>query len=239
MASNPPRVVPSSEFEFDALGEAHNYRRALIQEFGAFLKGRVIDAGAGIGQVTELLQRQAGVCEVLAVEPELTFCQAIEQHLPGVKVFHGTVANLPPTTSCNVLVCINVLEHIQDDAGALREFNRILAKERGVLCLFVPAGPEIFTPLDRKYGHYRRYSKSELKRKLEVAGFELLRLDYYNFPGYLAWWLLFRVFRLRRLRAGGVKLFDRYLFPVIHWFERRIARPPCGQSLIGVARPKP
>lgn len=238
MASNSiPASVTDRTFGFDALSEARNYRQALVTEFSPFLKGMVVEVGAGIGQFTELLQKQNPVTQVVAVEPEEVYCRKIEKRLSGVQVYRGTCDNLPPGTFCHAVACINVLEHIEDDRHALRQFYHLLANERGALCLFVPARPEIYAPIDRQLRHFRRYTKSDLKEKLETAGFELIRMDYYNFPGYFVWWMLFRVLHMQ-MTVSGVKLFDRCLFPMIHWLEERVMRPPIGQSLIAVARPK-
>jgi len=55
----------------------------------------------------------------------------------------------------------------------------------------VPARPEIYAPIDRDFGTSAVTPKPELRAKLERAGFEVVRLRYYNFVGYFAWWLSF------------------------------------------------
>ncbi len=131
---------------------------------------------------------------------------------------------------------VNVLEHIQEDERELAVYRRKLAREKGALCLFVPARPEIYAPIDRDFGHFRRYTRPELRQKLERAGFEILRLRYYNFVGYFAWWLGFCVLKKRGFDLPSVRFFDRILFPPVHGFETRICAPPIGQSLLAVAR---
>jgi len=76
-------------FEFELLQHARNYRRALIKEFGPYLKGRVIEVGAGMGQVTELIARCDGVREVLTLEPEPQLSGELAQRLPSQKVICG------------------------------------------------------------------------------------------------------------------------------------------------------
>jgi SAM-dependent methyltransferase len=223
-------------FEFEPLQHASNYRKALIEEFGPYLKGRVIEVGAGIGQVTELIAKCDGVREVLAVEPESQFCRELAHRLPTQTVICGTVELLPPETSGEAIVCVNVLEHIPDDEDELGRYRRLLAKEKGTLCLFVPARSEIYSPIDRDFGHYRRYNKPELRWKLESAGFEIIRTSYYNSLGYFVWWLNFCILQKREFQPGPVKFYDRIVFPMVHWVESRICRPPFGQSLISIAR---
>jgi SAM-dependent methyltransferase len=236
MAESPNQHASNASFEFDALREARNYRHALLREFGPELRGRVLEVGSGIGQITELLRTQPGVNQVLALEPDGRFCRQLQQRLPGQPVVQGTSAALRADVGWNAIVSINVLEHIEQDAAELAAYAALLRAEHGTLCLFVPARPEIYAPLDRDFGHYRRYTRPELSRKLTDAGFQLARLSYFNFVGYFAWWLSFRVLGQRQFKVGSVRLFDRCIFPVVHAWESHVCRPPLGQSLLAVAR---
>ena len=122
------------------------------------------------------------------------------------------------------------------DEAELEKYSALLQARRGLLCLFVPARPELYAPIDKDFGHFRRYTRGELRRKLEAAGFEVVRLDYYNLLGYFAWWLNFRLLRKRRFEVAKVRFYDRVIFPVGHFVESRIVRPPIGQNLLVVAR---
>ena len=232
---NSPPTSPGN-FEFEALRWARNYRAALVREFAPFLSGDLIEIGAGIGQVTELLARLPGVRQVLAVEPDSRLCEQFRQRLPEQPVFQGTVAGLGQGTACDAVVSTNVLEHIEEDLRELSAYARLLSERRGVLCLFVPARQEIYAPLDRDFGHFRRYSKAGLAEKLRRAGFEIVRLRYFNSFGYFGWWFSFCLLGKRSFDVAAVRLFDRMVFPVVYWLESRIAYPPIGQSLLAVAR---
>lgn len=223
-------------YEFAAMREARRYRNALLKEFRPYLRGRVLEVGAGVGQLTELLVRQPGVQEVVAVEPNAGFCEVLRAACPGVTVHVGTVQTLPNKSPWDSIVCVNVLEHIPDDETELEIYSSILRSPDGRLCLFVPAGPEIYAPIDRDLGHYRRYRRHELRNKLERAGFIVDALYYFNCVGYVLWWLNFCVLRRRRFSIRAVRLFDKLILPGVHLIERRIARPPIGQSLIAIAR---
>jgi SAM-dependent methyltransferase len=223
-------------FEFEALGWARNYRAALVHEFAPFLRGDVVEIGAGIGQITELLARLRGVRQVLAVEPDGRLCEKLRQRLPEQPVFQGMVAQLDPGAVCDGIVSTNVLEHIEEDLRELSLYARLLSERQGVLCLFVPARQEIYAPLDSRFGHFRRYSKAGLAEKLRRAGFQIVRLHYFNFIGYFAWWFSFCLLGKRSFDPAAVKLFDRVVFPVAYWLESHIAYPPIGQSLLAIAR---
>ncbi len=232
--NNPPGAT--GNFEFEALRWARNYRHALLREFASFLKGAVVEVGAGIGQFSELIGGLGTVKSLTAVEPDSRFCAEFRMRLPNVQLVEGTASALPAGTACDAVVTINVLEHIERDQEELSRYAILLNERRGVLCLFVPARPEIYAPLDRDFGHYRRYSRPELKRSLEAAGFEITRLTYFNLVGYFAWWLTFCVLRKRSFNARSVRFFDQVIFPVCYECEARLLRPPFGQSLLAVAR---
>lgn len=228
--------APSADFEFDALREAANYRRALAEEFGPWLKGRVLEIGAGIGQFTATLREQPGIGELLSVEPDPGFCQEWRRQFPTGQLLQDTAAAVPLEPGWDALVSVNVLEHIEADAGELRRYAALLRRREGHLCLFVPARPEIFAPLDADFGHFRRYTKPQLRRTLSDAGFVVHRLSYFNLAGYFAWWVNFCLLRKRGFDAGAVRFFDRVIFPPQHWLESRVLRPPIGQSLLAIAQ---
>src|SRR5437773_172393 len=81
---------PNRDFEFAALSEARNYRAALAAEFGPFIGGRVLEIGAGIGQMTAAIASQPNVTELLAVEPERKFVDHFQERSAKVSLLHGT-----------------------------------------------------------------------------------------------------------------------------------------------------
>jgi SAM-dependent methyltransferase len=236
VSERPNAIAQTEDFEFAALAEAKNYRRALFEEFRGALRGEVVEVGAGIGQMTEQLLTLPQVSRAIAVEPDAGFCEKFRARLPKTELVHGTVDNLPPNTACDAIVCINVLEHIREDVAELRNFAKLLRARRGALCLFVPARPEIYAPIDKDFGHFRRYTYRELRGKLVEAGFIIERLHYFNFIGYFAWWANFCVLKKRQFEIEKVRAFDRVIFPVVHSLESKIVRPPFGQSLLAIAR---
>jgi hypothetical protein len=238
MSERPHEQSRSANFEFDALRAAENYRRALVREFEPHLRGRVIEIGAGIGQITELLRKLPDIDQLLPIEPDAGFCRELRRSFPGQPLVEGTVDSLTDPGPWNGMVSINVLEHIREDERELSVYARLLGAAKGRLCVFVPARQEIFAPIDEDFGHHRRYVKAELKRKLENAGFEIVRLNYFNCVGYFAWWLSFCLLGKRAFDAGAVRFFDRAIFPPVYWCESRLCPPPFGQSLIAVARAK-
>lgn len=236
MSERPNERARTATFEFEALRSAHNYRRAVLREFTPSLHGHVLEVGTGIGQLTALLKNLPGIESLTAIEPDPALCRKFRQALPDQPLIEGTIESLSGPHPINAILSVNVLEHIRDDEPELAAYQKLLRATNGCLCLFVPARPEIYARIDRDFGHHRRYTRPELRAKLTRAGFEIVRLDYFNIAGYFAWWLNFRLLRRRRFGDGSVRLFDRVIFPVSNFLESHILRPPFGQSLIAIAR---
>ncbi|HTV39232.1 MAG TPA: class I SAM-dependent methyltransferase [Candidatus Sulfotelmatobacter sp.] len=236
MTESPNAAAMSEDFEFAALSVADNYRKALLSEFSEYLRRNVLEVGAGIGQMTEALLERSNIKRFVSIEPDSTFHAHLVKKFPGHSTVQGTIEDLKGDADWDAVISVNVLEHIRDDERELKNYHHQLKKNAGVLCLFVPARMEIYAEIDRDFGHFRRYIKQELKQKLERAGFQLVRLRYYNFAGYFAWWLNFCLLKKRHFNAGSVRFFDSCIFPVVHGFESRICPPFIGQSLLAVAR---
>ena len=226
----------ASGFEFRALGEAVNYRRRLVEEFTPWICGCVLEVGAGVGQITSLLRQCSGLKKLVAIEPNIDFAAEFRTHAPDVELINGTVAGVGADRAWDAIVSVNVLEHIEGDDAELHRYNQLLKRTTGALCLFVPARPEIYGPIDRDFGHFRRYTRNELRRKLTRAGFAITRLNYFNMVGYFAWWWTFCFLKRRSFDVGAVRFFDRRIFPLANQMERWL-RPPLGQSLLAVAVP--
>lgn len=225
----------AQDFEFASLDLAANYRASILREFGHHLRGRILEVGAGIGHYSALLAQSQGVKDFLALEPETRFRLKFQQQHPTLAVSEGTLATFPKDSHWDTIVCINVLEHILDDETELRRCFELLAKRRGYLCLLVPARKEIYAPIDRTFGHHRRYNRRELRHKLVRAGFSIVRLNYFNFIGYFGWWFNFCLLKKTRFDEKSVIFFDRFILPWAHGLERTFIRPPFGQSLLAVA----
>ena len=237
MRAVPNEAARTENFEFTALSEAKNYRAALIREFSPYLRGNVLEVGAGIGQLTEALLPNPSIKKFVSIEPDSGFCSKLRALFPSHSIVEGTI-DAVTDGEWNAILSVNVLEHISDDERELQIYRRCLAEEEGTLCLFVPARAEIYGSIDRDFGHFRRYGKAGLGGRLEQAGFKVLKLRYYNIAGYFAWWLNFRLMQKRHFDARAVRFFDRFIFPPIHACESAICPPPLGQSLLAVAQAK-
>jgi SAM-dependent methyltransferase len=239
MSDVPNEASSTEDFEFAALQKAENYRAALVSEFSPYLKGSVMEVGAGIGQITAGLKQLPSIKEITCVEPDARFFEKLRANHRDCRTVHGIVDDVPAEVACDAIVSVNVLEHIREDRAELVKYKTRLAERSGYLCLFVPARQEIYAPLDADFGHFRRYSKPELRARLVEAGFEITRLVYFNWIGYFGWWASFCLLKKRSFDLTSVLTFDRLIFPPMHWCEAHLLRPPFGQSLLAIAKAAP
>lgn len=89
------KPVPTTDYEFPTLELAANYRNALLAEFRPRLRGRVLEAGAGIGQFTALLLREAGIERFVASEPDPRFVERLRGQFPLLELIAGTIDAVP------------------------------------------------------------------------------------------------------------------------------------------------
>lgn len=220
--------------ELEALSVAVNYHRWIVDEIEPFLGETVAEVGAGVGSVSQLLLEK-DVARLLAFEPSSNLYPLLEKNLAAEKRVRTINDFFSPRyeSGLDSVLYINVLEHIEDDRT---ELGRALAALRpgGHLVIFVPALAWLYSEFDRQIGHYRRYTKSELCRVVEEAGFSVTKVRYFDVAGIIPWYVNFVLMR-NSIGSRSVSLYDRLVVPVMRVAERLIA-PPLGKNVLLVAR---
>lgn len=214
-----------------------HYPKWLIAQFRPHLGKCVVEVGAGRGNVTSLLLK-CGAERIVAIEPdELMFDQLSAKfaETPGVRPVRGYASEVLPTLPepPDSIVYVNVLEHVEDDAGEIALCISTL-KKGGRLCVFVPAMRFLYSPYDHAMGHYRRYGKAELRALCRKTGLKVMELKYFDFPGAFAWFLHFRVMGRMGQETAFVGLYDRLVIPLTRTLES-IVPPPFGKNLVLIA----
>jgi SAM-dependent methyltransferase len=139
----------------------------------------------------------------------------------------------------NNVVCLDVMEHLVDDSITIKNLYQVL-DEKGRLLLTVPAFKFLYGKRDQKLGHYRRYDKEELRGKLEKNGFQILKMKYWNFLGFLVLYFLEKVLKkefsegIRYSKGLHNKIFNKIIY---FWLliESKIEFLPFGLTLFIIA----
>ena len=194
----------------EVMQEAVNYNRYLLNlvRHHAPAHGKVLDFGAGGGQFAAPLSALG--LDITALEPDSGLQQRLrDQGLNAV----GSTGEIRDE-SYDYIYTLNVLEHIDDDAAALRSLHSKL-RPGGKLLIYVPAFQILYTSMDAKVGHVRRYTREMLSSRVRAAGFRIDRVAYADSLGFFAS-LLFKLIGNEdgTVSLGALKLYDRAIFPL-------------------------
>ncbi|HLL92704.1 MAG TPA: class I SAM-dependent methyltransferase [Solirubrobacteraceae bacterium] len=148
----------------------------VIAGLGLPASARILDAGCGSGRNMVELARYGTVTGVELSAPSVALAVARQ----AGEVVAGSVLEMPfPEDSFDLAVSLDVIEHLQDDLGALRELRRTVARG-GALLVTVPAYPWLWSHHDEINHHHRRYTRRSLQRVAEQAGWRQTRTTYFN-----------------------------------------------------------
>ncbi len=194
----------------EVMREAANYNRFLVDlvTSNARREDRIVDFGAGAGTFASPVQ--AAGYDVCCVENDAT----LNAHLAGLGLpVHDDLARFDDD-SVDYLYSLNVLEHIADDAAVVDLWFRKL-RPSGRVLVYVPAFELLFSSMDRKVGHHRRYRLRGLTETLRASGFAIQHARYADSLGFLAT-LLFKSIGSASgdIDRGALRFYDRALFPI-------------------------
>ena len=215
-----------------------HFARWLYRRVRGDLGRRVLDAGAGIGTYSELLAEDG--CAVVAVESVEAFVRRLQERFAGrdrIAVIQADLAvphGLPDFEAADSVLCLNVLEHIQDDVQALRNIHARV-EEGGRLIALVPAHPRLFNSMDRALGHYRRYGTRQFLERLAQGGWQVDRCFHVNAFGLPGWFVAGSLLKRRAPGRDLTALFDR-LLPVFSVLEETFVRGAFGLSIVASCR---
>ncbi|HEY0847585.1 MAG TPA: class I SAM-dependent methyltransferase [Noviherbaspirillum sp.] len=168
----------------------------------------IVDFGSGIGTFARELGKRG--LRVHCIEPDAK--QAAMIAAAGMPV--STSLDELPDGSIDYLYTLNVLEHIEDDVAALRQLHNKL-KPGGKILIYVPAFQVLFSSMDRKVGHFRRYTKQDLTAKLRDTQFSIVSAKYVDSIGFFAsLYFRFAGNDSGTLNHKALVFYDRVIFPI-------------------------
>jgi SAM-dependent methyltransferase len=195
---------------------------------GPYLGASVLEVGAGIGNNIPHLFRGT-VRQWTALEPDAG--QAAQISDSRVRVVVGTLDAVPKTDLFDSILYLDVLEHIEDDAGELRRAAAHLTPG-GRLIVLSPAHPFLFSPMDEAVGHYRRYTRGGLRAQ-SPAHCRLERLIMVDSVGFFASLANKLLLRTSQISLGQVRLWDGFMVPVSRVVDPLLLRR-FGKSVLAV-----
>jgi SAM-dependent methyltransferase len=212
----------------------HNYNLWVFEVLRPYIGKDILEIGCGIGNLTPYFKK---VGRLTCIDKSLLFIQHMRIDYSDLEFHHfditeGKVLSLT-NKGFDTIICVNVLEHIEEDDLALSNMFKLL-KPKGKLLLYVPALNLIYGTLDKNLGHFQRYDRPFLEKKLNQAGFHIEKIFFHNFLGAFGWFVNGKILKRKQLSILQTILFDR-LLPIFARIERKIELP-FGLSLVVICR---
>lgn len=223
--------------DLEAMSFAVNYHRWILDRFRPFLGKRIVEVGAGTGDFSALLLETkpemlsliepSAMFEQLSVRIEKSGSQSVKLYNT---IFREAADEIREGQQPDSIIYVNVLEHIEDDAGELEAVRETLTR-KGRIFIFVPALSWLYGNFDRAIGHHRRYERRELEAKCRAAGFQIVQSYYFDFAGIFPWWIKYRLLKSSNLDSSAVQIYDKLVVPFARIGEG-IVRPPIGKNIL-------
>jgi SAM-dependent methyltransferase len=228
--------------DLTTMREARRYQGHVFSFFRPYIRARVLEVGSGIGTTTRTLLEMAD--RVVGIEPNRASIAHLRQTVGHHPAFMLHDCHLEECDRAELvgerfdtILCVNVLEHIEDDQEALCGFAEIAAPADAHVLIFVPAVEAAYGRLDAALGHHRRYSRRRLARMFEDAALDIRVLKYTNPIGLLGWMFNTYVTRNAAHSPRQIALFETLVAPWALPLERFVP-VPVGLSLVAVGRPR-
>lgn len=208
--------------ELELFAAATHWKSYIGSVLRRFVRGRVLEVGAGIGSNIPFLHNDQ-VTAWTSLEPDHALARQIGQRIADGRLPHscevvaGTIREIPESAKFDTILYIDVLEHIEKDSEELADARRHLAVG-GHLIVLAPAHQFLFTPFDAAIGHFRRYDRKSLVR-LAPPGCVLAACRMLDSVGFFAS-LANRVLLSSAMPScRQIAVWDNYLVPLSRWLD--------------------
>ena len=222
--------------ELDSAALAVNWKAYFRSRLKRYIKGDVLEVGAGLGGTTVQL-RDGGQKSWLCLEPDAALADRLNKTLRDTpstvptRALTGDLSALSTDARFDCILYIDVLEHIENDVGELEHAAKHLAPG-GTLVVLCPAFQMLFSEMDHALGHFRRYTKRTLAAVFP-SSLRRVELFYLDSLGMIA--SLTNKFFLRQHapNAGQVRFWDGNIIPVSRMLDPLLLHA-IGRSVIAI-----
>jgi ubiquinone/menaquinone biosynthesis C-methylase UbiE len=200
--------------------------------------GNILEVGSGLGRISEkIVQDVPPTSHITLSDVSVRYIQTLRNRFlsrKNVSVVRLDLTNKEDYSKVGYekydsIIALNVLEHVKDDEFALHELYKLL-KRGGTLIILVPCHKFLYNVIDTNVGHIRRYTKKELRDKINKTSFNEERMYYFNMLGIVGWYINGNVCKNARINPSASKCYDK-LVPLLQYLER-ITFNKIGLSLV-------
>lgn len=217
----------------EQMQKATNYNQWTFELFCEYIRGDVLEVGCGVGSFTKLIDDHGNFDSLYSIDISQPAIDFIKTKKFKNKIKIECIDLINAEGSYDFILCMNVMEHVEDDKNFFRKLTGLL-KKNGVLFLLVPSHMFLYSNFDKAAGHFKRYAKKDMNSADLPSGIKLIDQYYFNMIGALGYWAVYKALKSGNINdtEGEIGLFDKYIVP----FSKKILplKAPFGISLISI-----
>ncbi|WP_033956559.1 class I SAM-dependent methyltransferase [Psychroserpens jangbogonensis] len=217
----------AGETTLEVIAKADKFNRWMYQTIKPFCKGRVLEIGSGIGNISTFFMQDQ--FEIMLTDIRKGYCEKLEStfeqnpYFLGAEIMDLTDVEFDQKFETHLgqydtVFALNVVEHIFDDELALRNCKKLL-KPGGQLTILVPSYQKLYNGFDKELGHYRRYTKSLLSQVFLKSSYKIIHKQYFNFIGIFGWYVTGSLMKKETIPGGQMKLYNK-LVPIFKIIDK-------------------
>lgn len=211
----------------ETISKADKFNHWMFETIYPFCSGRILEIGSGIGNISQFFI-DANASITLSDIRE-SYCTQLKKRFSDAPALDEVLLiDLSDSDFENkyhkyektfdTVFALNVVEHIENDALALKHCHFLL-KDGGTLIILVPAYQSLYCSFDKGLGHYRRYTRKTLKNVFEINNFHIKHARYFNAMGILGWLFSGKLLRKKTIPEGQMGLYNS-LVPVFKIIDK-------------------
>lgn len=233
-----------TEATLHIISEADKLNRWIYETIKPFCKGKILEIGCGIGNISSFFLRDD--FEIMLTDLRPAYYAKLKESYKDKPTFLGaeTMNLIDPDFEhkfrahlgqYDTVFALNVVEHIKPDALAISNGKKLL-KTGGHLIVLVPSYPSLYNRFDINLGHHRRYTKSSLSHLFLKKDLDVVHQQYFNFMGIFGWFYAGSVLKKESIPASHIRIYN-FFVPLFKIIDRLIFNS-AGLSTIIVGRKK-
>lgn len=209
--------------------KADKFNFWMYETIKPYCKGKILEIGSGIGNISQFFIKEK--YNITLSDIRDNYCEILRNkfktHQNGIEVinvdlvdqdFESKYANYLGTF--DTVFALNVIEHIHDDSLALKNINKLLAKN-GKVIILVPAYQALYNGIDKGLEHYRRYNQNLTNQILINGNFKIIKERYFNAMGIIGWYISGKIQKNNTIPAEQMGLYNK-LVPIFKIIDKLV-----------------
>jgi len=233
---------PIGKQTLEVISQADTFNKWMYETIKPFSKGKVLEIGSGIGNISELFIENRS--EIMLSDLRTEYCEILKEKFKNNSNFLGAEEidlnddNFETKYQNHIgiydtVFALNVVEHIADDVLAIKNCKKML-RAKGNLIILVPAYQKLYNKFDTNLGHYKRYNLKLLQQLFYINDLKIIKGHYFNFMGIFGWYISGRILRKESIPTGQMKVYNT-LVPIFKLADTFILKR-MGLSVLVVGR---